>query len=167
MAPSPPYTWRRDAYRITTETTPEILPQLNDIFDSPDFHWGKSLSESQLRTMLKASTTFALFHEPDSSRESTQAPRLTGLGRWITDNVTVVYVNDIFIMPEHRGNGLAKWMLSCMNELLETMPDLRGTILIVEKGTPTERLYKKHFGMQDLVATDVLLDRKGPGSAYH
>lgn len=103
-----------------------------------------------------------MFEDAEGSQDS--EPRLIGLGRWITDDVTVVYVNDIYIVEEHRGKGLAVWMLGCMDEQLKLMPALRGTIMIVERNTPTERLYRRHFGMGDLDAGDVLLDRKGPGS---
>lgn len=112
--------------------------------------------------MINSSMCFALFKFCEQTPQN--PPQFVGFGRWITDYVTVVYINDIYIAQEQRGKGLAKWMLSCMNELLETMPDLRGTIMIVEKDTPTEVLYKRHFAMRDLDAPNVLLDRKGPGS---
>lgn len=149
---------------LTTDPSSIPLQQLNDLFGQPDFHWGKPLPEPQLEAMLRTSLCFAMFASSNENEDNKASPRLVGLGRFITDDVTVVYINDIYIAEAYRGKGLAKWMLSCMNEQLALMPDLRGTILIVEKGTPTETLYKRHFAMEDLVATDVLLDRKGPGS---
>lgn len=162
MSPIGPQTWHRDGYSITTDSSSISLEQLNQIFSQIDFSWGKPLSDTSLQTMIDSSECFALF-QTDAETQS-EAPRLVGFGRWITDYVTVVYVNDIYIMGEHRGKGLAKWMLSCMNEHLKKMPDLRGTIMIVEKGTPTELLYRRHFAMEDLEAPNILLDRKGPGS---
>ncbi|KAM0723470.1 hypothetical protein Q7P37_000456 [Cladosporium fusiforme] len=157
-----PQRWQRDGYFITTNPSSIPLEQLNHIFSQDDFSWGKPLSEDQLKAMINSSTCFALFEINKDIRSGT--PQLCGFGRWITDHVTVVYVNDIYIMEKHRGKGLAKWMLGCMNEHLKTMPDLRGTIMIVEKDTPTMLLYKRHFAMEDLEAPNILLDRKGPGS---
>lgn len=163
MSPTGPQTWHRDGYFITTDSSSIPLEQLNQIFSQKDFSWGKPLSENSLQTMINSSECFALFQT--DCETSNRASRLVGFGRWITDYVTVVYVNDIYILEEHRGKGLAKWMLSCMNEYLKPMPDLRGTIMIVEKDTPTELLYKRHFAMEDLEAPNILLDRKGPGFA--
>lgn len=154
--------WRRDHYLITTDPSSIPLDQLNQIFSQVDFSWGKPLSETQLRAMIDSSVCFALFNVQEDAQNNTS--RLIGFGRWITDGVTVVYVNDIYIATEHRGKGLAKWILNCMDEHLRTMLDLRGTIMIVEKDTPTELLYKRHFAMRDLDAPNILLDRKGPGS---
>lgn len=109
---------------------------------------------------------FGLFVDKEENRDGPAGDaQLIGLGRWVTDDVTVVYVNDIYVAPEHRGKGLAKWMLACMNEVLDMMRDLRGTIMIVERNTSTEQLYRRHFAMEELVASDMLLDRKGPGAA--
>lgn len=156
-------TWHRNGYFITTDPSSVPLKQLNQIFSQADFSWGTPLSEPSLQTMINSSECFALFQTNVETQNKTS--RLVGFGRWITDYVTVVYVNDIYIKEEHRGKGLAKWMFSCMDEHLKGMPDLRGTIMIVEKDTPTELLYKRHFAMEDLETPNILLDRKGPGSA--
>lgn len=160
MAHMSSQTWQRDDFYITTDSSSIPLQQLNELFGQEDFSWGKPLAESQLRAMMDASVCFALFKGHPSAAD----PQLIGLGRWITDHVTVVYVNDIYINQEYRGMGLARWMLECMDDKLKMLPDLRGTIMIVEKDTPTEQLYRKHFAMEDLAAPSILLDRKGPGS---
>lgn len=163
MAHRVPKTWRRDSDKIYITIDPSSIPfhQINSIFAEPDFTWGKPLNETQFQTLLATSLCFAVFKAPQPEKPS---PQLIGLGRWITDDVTVVYVNDIYILKEYRGRGLAKWMLQCMNEQLDLMPALRGTILIVEKNSTAENLYRRHFGMENLADDSVLLDRKGPGS---
>lgn len=165
MAHRTPKTWRRDGFFLTTDSSLIPLTQLNDIFGQADFSWGKPLSESHFRAVLKTSIIFAIFEDSVAAPNaaSTGHPRLVGLGRWITDDVTVVYVNDVYVVKDHRRKGLTTWMLGCMNEQLALMPDIRGTHLIVQKGSSTETLYKQHFAMEDLAASDVLLVRKGPG----
>lgn len=162
-----PRTWQRDGFSISTGTCLPLLEQLNNIFAQNDFSWGKPLDDHQLRTLIKGSICFAIWedvHEnSDAATNASKQPRLVGLGRWITDDVSVVYINDIYVLKEYRNKGLATWMLACMNEQLSLMPNLRGTILIVQKGSSTELLYKKHLEMEDLAAKDVLLVKSGPG----
>lgn len=97
-------------------------------------------------------------------RSDVRGRRLVGLTRWITDHVSVVYLNDVYILPEYRGRGLAKWVLSCVDEVFSEMQWCRGMILIVNKGSNEERLYRQYLGMHNLEGDAILLDRKGRGT---
>lgn len=158
MAETPIRTWHRASYTLSTDIQDIPLHALNGLFASPDFGWAKPLPNNQLKRMLQGSVCFALYSPSNE---------LVGFGRWITDATTVVYVTDVYIQEQHRGRGLARWMLECMDELLRTLPDLRGTIMIVDKGSTAEQLYRRHFAMEDLATPAILLDRKGPGSTTH
>lgn len=149
----------RGAYTLTNLTSSIPLPQLNALFSQPDFHWGKPLSVPQLQKMLNNSICFAILTNTDTEQQE-----IVGFGRMITDHVSVAYINDIYIKQSHRNKGLASWMLECMDEALSSMPDLRGTIMIAERGSGAERLYKARLGMEELGGRDVLLDRKGRGA---
>lgn len=167
MAHALPRRWERDGFLITTDMSDFPLSRFNDLFAQPDFSWARPLDDEQLQAMVRGSLCFAILEKADAAAAKMSPgldPRLIGLGRWVTDNVTVVYINDIYVVKEHRGKGLARWLLECMNEQLALIPSLRGTIMIAERGSTAERLYKRYFFMEDLVATDILLDRKGPGS---
>lgn len=48
---------------------------------------------------------------------------LVGCARVVTDFVSVAYLTDVFILPEHRGRGVGSWMMEC----LMSHPDL-GTV---------------------------------------
>lgn len=45
-----------------------------------------------------------------------------GFTRAVTDRATFVWVADVFVLPAHRGRGLAHWMV----ETLRAHPDLTG-----------------------------------------
>jgi len=45
-----------------------------------------------------------------------------GFARVVTDRATMAYLADVFVLPAHRGQGLARQML----EALDVHPDLQG-----------------------------------------
>ncbi|KAI1609131.1 putative GNAT family acetyltransferase [Exophiala viscosa] len=166
----PTRTWTRDNYLISTD--PSIIPldALNDIFASDDFHWGLPLPIEHLRTLVHKSICFALYEVTnvsagdEHSNESQQRRKLIGFARWITDMVTVNYLTDVYILPEYRSKHLGAWMMECIDEVFTAMPHVRGMILIADRGSPTEALYRKYLAMVDLESPGFLMDRKGRGA---
>ncbi|MEI9927657.1 MAG: GNAT family N-acetyltransferase [Sphingomonas sp.] len=45
-----------------------------------------------------------------------------GFARLVTDRATFAYLADVFVLPAHRGRGLARRMI----EAMQAHPDLRG-----------------------------------------
>ena len=45
-----------------------------------------------------------------------------GFARVITDRATFAYLADVFILEPYRGQGLARWLMEC----IEAHPDLQG-----------------------------------------
>jgi GNAT superfamily N-acetyltransferase len=45
-----------------------------------------------------------------------------GFARLITDKATFAYLADVFILPEHRGKGLSKWLM----QVIHAHPQLQG-----------------------------------------
>lgn len=37
-----------------------------------------------------------------------------GFARTITDRATYAYIADVFVMPQHRGRGLGRFLVSCV-----------------------------------------------------
>lgn len=140
-------------------TNPELisLADLNDFFS--DMPWAKPLPEAALQSLVRQSLCFALYEIRDSGR------KLIGISRWISDFVTVAYLTDVYLLPAYRSYGLGKWMMSCVDETFRSMEHFRGMILIVNRGSGEESLYRKHLGMEDVESPAILLDRKGRGSA--
>ena len=158
--------WRIHDFEVTTDASQIPRDQLNAMFAQHDFDWAKPLSEQALERMISGSTCFGILqHASNTGRHIEQVSQLVGFGRFITDGVTVVYVTDVYVLEAYRSRGLSKFLLKCMNEYLDTMPDLRGTIMIVKHGSRADTLYRSHFAMHDLDKESILLDRKGPGAA--
>jgi len=59
--------------------------------------------------------------------------------------VTLAYLTDVYIIPEFEGKGLGTWLIKCANEVLESWPELRRSLLISSDG---EEFYAKQLGMK-------------------
>ena len=45
-----------------------------------------------------------------------------GFARLVTDKATFAYLADVFILSEHRGKGLSKWLMAT----IQSHPDVQG-----------------------------------------
>jgi GNAT superfamily N-acetyltransferase len=61
---------------------------------------------------LSGSLCFGLYHQGQQ----------VGLARVITDEATFAYLCDVYVLEEHRGRGLGRWMM----EVVMAHPSLQG-----------------------------------------
>jgi len=95
----------------------------------------------------------------------TDKPAMIGLARLITDSVTVIWLTDVYILPEWQNQGLGTWLNACVKEWVDMMPYLRRLSLIAAEGR-LERTYAKVFGtgrMEDEGSGYRVLSVKGRG----
>jgi GNAT superfamily N-acetyltransferase len=75
-------------------------------------YWADGISLDLVRRSLDASLCFGLYG-PDGQ---------VGLVRVITDRATFAYLCDVYVLPAHRGQGLARWLMQCVMR----SPQLQG-----------------------------------------
>lgn len=61
----------------------------------------------------------------------------------VTDDVTFAYLTDIYILPEHHGQGLGRWMLECLGEIVRGWKYLRRFMFLT---TDAMDLYRNALG---------------------
>lgn len=172
-------TWTRDGLLISTDASLIPIPALTQAFDSEQLYWAKGLPEDAMREILAHSLCFGLYSPTSTPTtaptadegEGEGAPPLTnliGFARCITDRVTLVYLTDVYIAPEWQGQSLGKWLVSCVQEVIADMPNLRRSLLITGAGEAGKRFYGDSMGMTDLSAAGgaVVLSAKGPGCSF-
>lgn len=81
-----------------------------------------------------------------------------GFARVITDYATFAWIADVFILPEHRGQGLSKWLM----EVILSHPELQGFRRWVLATKDAQGLYAK-FGFKELLKPDRWMERAGEG----
>ena len=149
-------TWTKDAYLISTD--PSLIPitTLNTAFASEDVYWAKPLPEQVMRETLQNSLCFGLYELDRSTSANVKdtatvasgpTPRFVGIARCITDFTTFIYLTDVYIDPVYQGKGLGTWLVSCVQEVVESMPYLRRSLLFTGDWKRSVPFYEKIMGM--------------------
>ncbi|KAJ5860541.1 Acyl-CoA N-acyltransferase [Penicillium soppii] len=146
---SNPKIWTKAPYIISTDAS-QISPiTLNTWFASEEVYWAKPMPEAAMRATLQNSLCFGLYDQtPNPKGTPTQNSILIGFARCITDTTTFVYLTDVFILPEHQGKGLGTWLIACVQEVIESMPYLRRSMLITSGWKRSVPFYEKLLGME-------------------
>jgi ribosomal protein S18 acetylase RimI-like enzyme len=141
------HSWRRtigsQTYLITSDRT--LLPHtfVDEAFATEGMYWAKPLSPENLSTMLNNSLTLGLYLLTDN----TKTP--IGMARMVTDYTTLAYLTDVYVLPEHQGQGLGKWIIACCREICLQMQGLRFMVLLTGS-EQAQKLYRRELGMQKL-----------------
>jgi GNAT superfamily N-acetyltransferase len=100
----PPFTIYTDPARADAGAVHRYL--------SRDSYWAENVAFETVARSLQNSLCFSLY---DGGVQ-------IGLARVITDKATFAYLCDVYVLPEYRGKGLSKWLMTCVLEF----PDLQG-----------------------------------------
>ncbi|RDW58967.1 uncharacterized protein DSM5745_11173 [Aspergillus mulundensis] len=168
--PQTPKQWTKQSnnqsFLISTDKTLLSLPAINTAFASDAIYWANPLPDESLQAMIDNSFCFGLYKTPASDNE--QALQQIGFARLITDGVTLAYLTDVYILPDHQGLGLGGWILDCVDELVKPLPHLRWFLLRTGEETSL-RAYRKRYRMEvmdngDLGKGALFMGRKGDGN---
>jgi GNAT superfamily N-acetyltransferase len=81
-------------------------------FLAQDSYWAKNIPRETVERAIEHSLCFGAF---DGDAQ-------VGFARVITDYATFAYLADVFVLPSHRGRGIAKEIM----EAIATHPELHG-----------------------------------------
>lgn len=148
-------TWRKDQYLISTDPSMVPVPELNAAFASDTVYWADPLPEDAMRETLNNSLCFGLYEiiksdAPTTPNAGPHNPKFTGFARCVTDFTTFIYLTDVFVDPACQGNGLGAWLLGCVQEVIESMPYLRRSMLFTSDWKRSVPFYEKVMGMSVL-----------------
>lgn len=95
-----------DGYSISSD--PQLLDR--DVvfrFLSTEAPWAEGIARRLFERSIESSRCFGLY---DADR------RTVGFARVITDLSTFAYLEDLFVLPEHRRRGLGTWLVKTIIE---------------------------------------------------
>ena len=108
---------------------------------------------------------------PELSKQESFSVQLIGFARCVTDHVTFVYLTDVYVLPAWQNQKLGKWLIQCVQEVVDSMPHLRKSMCIVSgsddpsgKGGAA-KFYDRLMGMRPLVKGQVIA-HSGPGNTF-
>lgn len=110
-------------------------------------YWSPGIPLAVLRRAIANSLCVAAFHEG----------RQVGFARVVTDRATFAYLADVYVLDEHRGQGLSQRMMA----VLLGHPDLEGLRRLVLVTRDAHGLYSK-FGFAPLANPALYMELHRP-----
>jgi GNAT superfamily N-acetyltransferase len=136
--PALPLEVRRGEYVISTDPARQDLAAVHAYLTAS--YWAAGVPRAVVERSVAGSLPFGIFHAPEARRE-----RQVGFARVVTDRATFAYLADVYVLEEHRGRGLARWLM----EVITAHPDLQGLRRFLLATRDAHGLYAR-FGFRPL-----------------
>jgi len=111
-------------------------------------YWSPGIPKAVVERAIAGALCFGLFSEPGEQ---------VGFARAITDGATFAYLADVYVLEEHRGKGLGKWMV----ETILAHPSLQGLRRILLATRDAHELYAP-FGFKPLAKPESFMSIHQP-----
>ena len=85
-----------------------------------------------------------------------------GFARVVTDKATFAYLADVYVLEEHRGQGLSKRLVAT----IQAHPDLQGLRRFMLATADAHGLYAQ-FGFKPLAAPERVMEIRNPDVSAH
>ena len=118
---------RRDGFEISTDPGRLDVGAVHAFL--AQMPWSPGVARDVVERALRHSLCFGVY----------RAEAQIGLARVITDFATFGYVADVYLLPEFRGRGLARWLMRC----IMAHPDLRTVRRLLLTTSTAPGLYLK------------------------
>jgi len=135
-----------EGYRISSDQSELDIESIHEFLSTS--YWAEGIPMETLNRAISNSLSFGVF-----SKEKRQV----GFARVITDSATYAYLADVYILEDHRGKGLSKWL---MHEIM-SHPDLQGLRRMTLATADAHGLYEK-YGFSELAKPEVFMENWNP-----
>jgi GNAT superfamily N-acetyltransferase len=95
--------WERDGYSISTDRSRLNIDLIHDFLSNTSY-WAIGRKRDVVERSIDNSLSFGVYQGNDQ----------VGFARVVTDYATFAWIADVFVVPEHRGHGLSKWLMDVM-----------------------------------------------------
>jgi GNAT superfamily N-acetyltransferase len=99
------------SYRLSFETQDQQIDLIHAFLSGA--YWSRNIPRDTVERAVANSFCVGAF---DAEGEQ------VGFARLVTDRATFAYLADVFVLPAHRGQGIARQMV----EAMQAHPDLQG-----------------------------------------
>lgn len=94
-------------------------------------YWAKGIPLETLKRGVENSLCFGVFTDQNNQ---------VGFARVVTDRATFAYLCDVYVLEQHRGKGLSKWLM----DTLVAHPDLQDLRRINLATVDAHKLYERY-----------------------
>lgn len=128
----------KDDYCISTDRSKLDVDAIHN-FLSTQSYWCQNIPFEKVKKSIDNSLNFGLYYKDQQ----------IGFARIISDFSTMAYLGDVYVIPEHRGKGLSKWMM----QVIMSHPELQGLRRWMLLTADAHGLYKQ-FGWKEIANPD-------------
>ncbi|MFL6227898.1 MAG: GNAT family N-acetyltransferase [Pyrinomonadaceae bacterium] len=141
--------WTKGGYTISCDRARLDLATVHR-FISGESYWGRGRALEVVRRSIENSLPFGVYRGEEQ----------VGFARVVTDYATFAWLADVFILAEHRGRGLSKWLM----EVVLAHPELQGFRRWVLATKDAHEIYRR-FGFRELHRPERWMERCDPQMA--
>jgi len=105
------YETGREEYLISTNPALLNVDVIHDYLSNQSY-WAQNIPKEVVQKSITNSLCFGLYFKG----------RQVGFARLVTDKATFAYLADVFILKDHQGKGLSKWLM----EIIQSHPELQS-----------------------------------------
>jgi len=135
-----------EGYRIRSNKSDMNIESIHEFITKS--YWAKGIPIDILKRAISNSLCFGVF-----SKEEEQV----GFARMITDSATYAYLADVYILEDHRGKGLSKWL----TQGIMSHSDLQGLRRMTLATADAHGLYEQ-YGFTELAKPEVFMENWNP-----
>lgn len=135
--------WRRGAYVVSTDGSRLDLDVVHDYLKRS--YWAGGVPFDVVRRSVENSLVFGMYRDAEQ----------VGFARVVTHHATFAYLADVFVLEEHRGRDLGKWLV----ETVLSHPELQGLRRWMLATRDAHGLYRK-YAFTGLENPEIFMERK-------
>lgn len=125
--------WQRDDYTVSTDRDRLDVDVIHQFLTHS--YWVAGIPRDLVARSIDHSLCFGLY----------KATEQIGFARVVTDYTHSAHIMDVFVLPPHRGQGLAVWLIEC----LLACPPLQGLRSMTLSTADAHELYRR-FGFTEV-----------------
>ena len=137
---------RRGDYLVSTDQARLDINVIHGFLT--DSYWAKGIPRETVARSIQHSLCFGIYDGNGAQ---------VGFARVISDFATLAYLGDVFVLEQHRGRGLSKFMMECIVKH-PALQVLRRWIVL----TRDAHVLYKQFGFSPLKAPDRYMELHRP-----
>lgn len=126
-----PEQWRKDEFEVSTDPSRLNLPVIHNFLRTA--YWSREIPREVVDRAVAGSLNFGLYGPHGQ----------IGYGRVVTDRATFAWLCDVFVLEGARGQGLGRWLISCIMD----HPALQGLRRFMLATADAHALYRD-FGFE-------------------
>lgn len=146
----PPLQYRREGYVISTDNARLDVNAIHAYLTRS--YWSPGIPRAIVERAIAGALCFGMF---------TEAGTQVGFARMITDAATFAYLADVYVLEEHQGKGLGKWLI----QTILAHPSLQGLRRILLATRDAHGLYEQ-FGFKPLVRPESFMEIHRPNAYW-